>query len=183
MLPLPLLLFLKNNWLAVGMGVVIAIMGIVIGVQHLEINHKNSVIAELTQVIDTYKAKEKELKAENQRITEAHATTLQRYADEIKKSTKAIQEKIAANEELKRVRLSLELVQLWNESKRDPNGQDASTTKQGDDGKASGTPTLEDLFRASAENDARHWACVKQVNEWIDFWTEYSQAVRLINPE
>lgn len=180
----PLILpFLKENWLAVGMGAVILILSIVIGVQHFEIKHKNSQIAELTLVIDTYKAKEAELKKENQRITDAHAETLKRYADEIRKSTKAIKEKIAANEELKRVTLSLSLVQLWNESKRNPDSQDATPTIQGDDGKAQGPPTLADLFRISAENDASHWACVKQVNEWIDFWGEYSQAVRLINPE
>lgn len=188
MLPLPLLLFLKNNWLAVGMGVLIAILLIIIGVQHLEINHKNSQIAELNLVIDTYKAKEVALEKENKRITDAHAETLKRYVAEVQSNLKLTQEKIKANAELKRVTLSLQLVQLWNESKRNPDSKDSPSAKQGDDGASSGTTTvatatLEDLFRVSAENDARHWACVKQVNEWIDFWGEYSQAVRLINPE
>lgn len=178
-MPLMLLAFLKNNWLTVALGVVIAALLIWVGVLKLEVNHYSSKAAELQTVVDVYKAKEVELVKENKRITETHAETLKRYKEEILKSNKLIQEQIAKNEELKRVKLSLNLIQLWNQSKHNPDSPD---TKQGDDGEATGTTTittatLEDLFRISAENDARHWACVKQVLEWQSLWAEVVAAV------
>lgn len=178
-MPLMLLAFLKNNWLTVALGVVIALMLVWVGVLKLEVKHYSDKATAYELVIDKYKAQEASLKEENKRITEAHAETLKRYVQEIKKSNQLIQEQIAKNEELKRTRLSLELIELWNKSKHNPDSPD---TEQGDDGEATGTTkvataTLQDLFRVSAENDARHWACVKVVSEWQSLWAETVAAV------
>lgn len=126
----------------------------------------------------------------SQRATELTA----KYQDVVKQNNelvdqvnKAVKEKISANEELKRVRLSLSLVQLWNESKQA--SSQASAAVQGNDAKTSGAKapttevTLQDLFIVSAENDANHLKCVKQVEAWQSFWQDAQKAVEEVNAQ
>ncbi len=184
---MPLLLaFLGRNWIWVAVGIVFALMMGYIGFLKLEVSHYKSEVAELTQVINIYEAKELALQKENKRITDAHAETLKRYKEEIQKNLKTIVEKIKLNEELNRTRISLAAIRLFNESKRDPQVEDSTTTKQGDDA-GTGTPEtatipLEGLFEVVAINDTNHLKCIAQVKEWQHFWIEYSTAINIINP-
>lgn len=182
---MPLILaFLGRNWIWVAVGLVFALMMGYIGILKLEVSHYKGEVAELTQVIEIYEAKEAALQKENKRITDAHAETLKRYKEEIQKSLKTTLEKIALNEELKRTRIALDAVRLFNESKRDPDSKDTTPAIEGNDGGTEGTGTisLADIFAQVAKNDAAHWSCVKQVKEWQHFWQEYVGAVNIINP-
>jgi hypothetical protein len=96
------------------------------------------------------------------------------------------QERIKANEDLRNLKLSADIIRLFNESANQgrSDSKEPPATKQGDDGtsnppKAS-TSTGVDLFGVVDENNANHWSCVRKVDAWQTFWLDlvdvYNQA-------
>lgn len=187
MFPPALLAFLGKNWLSVALGVVIAALLVYVGILKIEVGHYERASQKWEQAYNTiksyYQTRETQLTDAAKQITAEHQDTLKRYNALVKERNKLLQERIKANEELKRVTLSAELISLWNASKRDPDSQESPDAKQGDDGgtSASKAVTLQDLYAVSAENDANHWSCIKQVHEWQTFWRKYSTAVEAVN--
>lgn len=192
-MPVALLMFLKNNWLAVGMGVVIALLLAWIGILKLEVGHYQHASQKWEQaykeIKNYYEVRQNMLDEASARITKDHQETLKRFNQVVKEKNALLKERIQKNEELRNYKLSLDALRLFNESKRHPDSQEPATTQPGDDGKAGTSQgvtiktdiSLADLFTVSAENDANHWKCIKQVDEWQNFWIAYKTAVEAAN--
>lgn len=186
-MPAALIAWLVSNWKLVLVGGLALAMAVYVETLRLEVGHYKGKAVTLQAQLDD--AEHRKLVAESlaaqraREITAAHADSLQKVNTALNERDKAIKDKISANEELKHVRLSLNLVQLWNASKQQPEAA-TPTAVQGNDGKTSTTEvTLNQLFTVSAENDKNHLKCVKQVEEWQAFWQEYVKAKEEIDAQ
>lgn len=96
---------------------------------------------------------------------------------------KAIKERIAANEELKRTRVSLAAVQLLNESTRNTEepAQAEPRDAPGPTGTQDSTVALDQVWAVVAENNKNHLACVDRLQKWINFWADYTAVVTEAN--
>ena len=100
----------------------------------------------------------------------------------------AINAKIKASKELADLRLSADIVRVFNESANQgrTHTEDPTATKQGD---ASSTNSSQGvtgtaLFDTINENNANHWATVKQVEDWQNFWNDYkNEVIEATGPE
>lgn len=122
-------------------------------------------------------ARETQLEIDNGQLTD-RVLEEQRAAQEwFDKHNKAVKERIAANEELRKLKLSLDLIRLFNASKQPPgeHNEVVANTNPGNDGQATATQevTGTELFTVIAENDANHLKCIATVEQWQKFWTGY----------
>jgi hypothetical protein len=190
----PILMWVRGNWQLVAVGLAILSLVGYITFLKLEVNHYRSNYQEALLELNSAKARESKLEEMNQGITKKYENSLAEANKLVEEKTKLIEEAIRNDKELAATRISLNAVRLFNKSKRDP----STTTpdpKQGDVSETNPTETpsdaaavripqtvsLTDLFIVSAENDSNHWKCVKQVEDWQDFWVDYSQAVARVS--
>lgn len=189
MLPLPILmLWAKDNWKLIVIGLAIASLAIYIGVLKWQVSHYKELYQDSERVIATANARQNQLEAINESLTRKYDSLLQDHNQTLDKLSKQTKEKIKNDKELNSLRISFNAVRLFNESKRDPT---TSTTKtiERDVGKTStpevlsitNTVNLSEIFLLVAENDTNHLKCVKQVEAWQGFWLDYSSAVLKIN--
>jgi hypothetical protein len=175
-----LLAILTKYWKWVLLGAIVSAAVGYVGVLKFEVGHyKKEVVAlqlERDKAVTLRNEQETLAKQRANEITKAHADAAARENELIDQNNKLVKDKINANEELKRVKLSLNLVQLWNSSKQ-PQPTPAAA-EQGNVGKADPAKTfdLSQLFTVSAENDANHLKCIKVVEEWQSFWSDYVKA-------
>lgn len=179
-------LFLGANWkwlVPVLAGILLA--GYV-GFLKVEVGHYKKQVGELNLTIATM---EKESVRKSEAYSNASDAITAKYADQLdakqkeldKEKSNALAERIKTNKELKSMRLSLELVQLWNQSKQG-SGNQVAPAQPGNDGKASGAQavTLTDLFLVSKENDENHLKCVKNLEKWQNFYQDLEATVKQI---
>lgn len=192
---LAIILFLKGalgwclqNWKLVLIGLAIAYVMFLRWDNHHLQTKLDAAELQIVTAQNQQKAETERQDSINRAITEKLRMETEAEVKLIAENQKLVQSKIAADEESKRVKLSNNLIQLWNASKS-PADPEVTTTKSGDAGKASPDTevvkttgevvekTLNDLFRVSAANDANHLTCIKQVNAWQVFWHDYEQGV------
>ena len=152
----------------------------------VEVGHYKKQVGELNLTIATM---EKEAVRKSEAYSNASDAITAKYADQLdakqkeldKEKADALLARIKANKELAAVRLSLESIRLFNESKQSPSNQ-AAPAKPGDVGEASGaaTATLQDLFVVSKINDENHLKCVKNLTKWQNFYSDLEQTVKQI---
>ena len=176
MIAIPLVLtFLKNNWKLLVVGLAIATLLGYIGFLKTSKDYYKNKAQELQLIINQAGEREEQLKLGNAAITAEYEKVLLRMNQQTEKVAALTKEKIKNDKELNSLRVSLNAVRLFNESKRDPTAP-PSDTKQGDEGSAQGTAagiSLAVIWTQVAENDANHWKCVKQVVTWQKFWEDY----------
>jgi hypothetical protein len=176
--------FVLSNWKLIALGVLAAIIVTWIGVLKLEVSHyKAKAEAEHAQFVlykNQAEAKEAKLEAGAAAISKLHEHALAEADAQRDLKTKAVQEKIAANEELKRTRISFAAVRLLNESTRPT--EEPTPAVQANAGSTTGTEAgtvpLSVVGRIVAENNGNHQACTERLTEWITFWGEYQAVVR-----
>lgn len=183
----PILLWLKGNWKLVAL--VIGVLCIVsyIGILQMEVSHYKAKAADVETKFALYKeqaeAKQATLEKGAAEISARHEHTLSVLDAELAKSSLLNQQRIAANEELRRTRISLAAVQLLNESTRKP--EEPAPAVQGDAPSPTGTEArtvdLSTVFAVVADNNKNHLACTKRLEEWITFWGEYQAVVKEAN--
>ncbi len=190
--PATILLFLRNNWKWIA--VVLAIAGLLgyIETIKLERDHYKSKSNELQLQLDTAKkeadAKQTELQANADAITDKYRTTLATANTLVTENAKLNAQNIAKDKELASVKLSLNAIGLFNASKSTEQDS-APETKQGDDGKATAiaealkesNKTLADLLQVTTINDANHLKCIATVEAWQKFWSDYEASVEAVN--
>ena len=176
---IPLLL---NNWKLIAVGLAIAAFAGYIGLLKHKVNSLTEDLAASELVIAKYKDNEEKLVRQAAEITKQHEAVLKDFNAEVTKNAKLTQDKIKLNKELNSVLVTLNAVKLFNESKSNTSPPDAV---KGDDAETSGTPVvpLASLFSIVAENDANHLKCVKQVEEWQVFWTDFASSVREVRSD
>jgi hypothetical protein len=93
----------------------------------------------------------------------------------------AINAKIKANKDLADLRLSADIIRVFNESANQgrTGTEEPSATKQGDASPTDSTQarTGTEVFGVINENNANHWTCVRQVEAWQNFWNDYKNDV------
>lgn len=178
--------FLKDNWKIVAVaGAVLLLVSYIAflrwDVKRYKIKYENAV-AELAAA----SSREKQLEAANAGLTRLYQERSADLNAVIERNAELGIEGIRKDEELANIRISLNAARLFNQSKRDPSTPIAKA-KQGDVGKADSPQApaystgisfpLREVFILVAENDKNHWKCVKQVELWQGFWSDYEQAV------
>jgi hypothetical protein len=181
------LTWLKANWKIALIGLaVVSLLGY-IGLLRWQVSHYKTAFQDAKAELAAAAHREEQLEAANAGITRKYQESLKDLNAQVDKTMEVIGERIAKDEELASIKLSLNAARLFNQSKRDPSAK-APQAKQGDAGKAS-TPDasaysrglsvpLTAIFTVVARNDANHWKCVKQVDMWQNFWGDYEQAVQ-----
>ena len=175
---IPLLVtFLKNNWKIIAIGLAIASLMGYIGFLQVSRDHYKEKAETLQLVINQAKAREEDLRMGNAAITQKYLSVLDESNKKTDKILAMTKEKIKNDKELNSIRVSLNAIRLFNESKSDPTSPIAGS-EQGDDGSAEGATTfkgvsLSSVFDQVATNDAAHWKCVSQVKTWQKFWKDY----------
>lgn len=172
-----ILLFLKNNWKVVVVTLAVATLLGYIGFLQTSRDYYKNKAQDLQLVINQANTREEQLKLGNASITEAYKEVLRLSNNKTEQILVLTKEKIKNDKELNSMRVSLNAIRLFNESKRDPTAP-SSESKQGDAGSTQGTTTNQDVSLAVvwtqvADNDASHWKCVKQVMAWQSFWKDY----------
>lgn len=192
------LAILKKYWPVIVIGLLVTAAIGYVGVLKLEVSFwkkeaatqkasAKSIAKQFNDALAEAEAKEAQLQADNADLTFQFHNTLRDYGLVIIQRDNAIKERIAANAELHKLKLSLDLIRLFNASKQPPGEHDEvpATAVTGNDGKAT-TPvevTGTDLFTVIAENDANHLKCIKTVEQWQSFWLRYVENVRNANAE
>jgi len=178
-------LFLKNNFQYIILGLMVLFIGGYITYINVDRNSLKKKVTELQLVINQAKAREAALELGNTAITEKYKTALAGLDMQQDKINSLLQEKIKNDKELKSLRVSLNAIRLFNESKRDPVVQvteavegnvGETNTAQEDSGSNGGsgiTIPLTVVWATVAENDKNHWKCIKQVEAWQSFWKDY----------
>jgi hypothetical protein len=177
-----------DNWKLVAAGLLALMLAIYIGVLKFEVSHYKGKYEEVSAELASAQKREDTLKAEVAGITEKYKSALVETKGTYEKYEATLQDNIQKDVELNTLRISYAAVGLFNQSKRDPSSPAAKAVKR-DDGKASTadptgtanglgkTVTLAQVFAVVAKNDINHWRCVKQVETWQSFWTDYEGAV------
>ncbi len=139
------------------------------------------IAAQFNKALDDAEVREGKLALENAELTEQHRQVLTENSLLIDQHTTDLKKVIATNEELRKLKLSLNLIRLFNASKQPPGEHNEVTTNAvpGNDGKATAVveATGNDLFTVIAINDANHLKCIATVEEWQKFWTGYVENV------
>jgi hypothetical protein len=145
------------------------------------------VTLQFQKVVDEAEAREVQLAADNAALTERvinEQHEAQRWFDERNKELKG---RIQANEELRKLKLSLDLIRLFNASKQPPGeyNQESAATVSGHDGQATATQevTGTELFTVIAENDSNHLKCIAVVEKWQEFWKGYVANVEKVRAQ
>ncbi|MHB8602205.1 MAG: hypothetical protein ACYC9R_06170 [Nitrosotalea sp.] len=189
------LLFLKSNWKAIGILIVIVALGAYIETLKLERNHYETKATRAIATLNQYKVESKN--REDAYAASAHSITAKYAALDTQKTalevqnSKLLSERIAKNAELHSVKLSLAAVRLFNESKQTTTTSSSTPTISGhaadtttantsgaqDSGIDSGL-TLTDLFQVSKTNDENHKECIRVVEKWKAFWRDYQASIQ-----
>ncbi len=176
--------FLKANWKLVAIGLAIATVLGYIGVLKWEVNHYRTKYEDAQLQLAEISSQEEAQKASAAAITRKYKDLQAAYAMSLEQHSKILKEKIRNDKELASTRISLAALELFNESKQ---GGDTSTTVSVHDGEAntpsesSGTGVsvpLTTIFQVVEENDKNHLKCVKQVEDWQNFWRDYESSVQ-----
>ena len=182
-------LFIGANWkwlVPVLAGILLAGY---IGFLKVEISHYKKEVGTLQLTITTM---ERESVRKSEAYSNAADAITAKYEDKLdakqkeldKEKANALTERIKSNKELKSVRLSLELVQLWNQSKQTASNQ-AAEAKPRNDANTAGTKTitLGDLYLVSKENDENHIKCVTNLKKWQSFYSDLEATVKQIESQ
>lgn len=176
--------WLMNNWKLVAVGLAVLAIISYVTVLKFEVSHYKDKSEQIEAEYTLYKAgaeaKEAKLEAGAAAITKRYETALREADSQRAIASIATQEKIKANEELKRTRISFAAVRLLNESTSTAQvpapavaGNEASPARP-----EAGTVDLSVVFSVVAENNNNHLACTARLEKWITFWAEYEAVVR-----
>lgn len=177
--------FLKTYWKVIV--VVLAVLSLVgyIKILHWQIDSCKKENLELTLVIQQANAKSQKLEDHAKALTEKYEDSLKEKQKKVDDLSNTLKERIKKNEESRRVKLSSNVVGLFNASKSESRSEPVAEAKPSDDGGASTpaqvTTTLNDLLLVSAENDKNHLKCIDQVHEWQRFWKDFAASVGSVN--
>jgi hypothetical protein len=163
---------------------IMALLAIVIGVQHLEIKHYKTSAEDAKQELVTYKhhaeANYEAWKSSNAALTlqakQASATILTMLSS--KTVSNRIQE-IKNDPIAKGITVPATVVRLFNESTRDSTSQGTTTTIPSD----AQDSTVAELASVCAANASEQIILYHQVVEWQSFWSEYAKGVASVNSE
>lgn len=179
---------IKNNWkLILGVTVVAGLVGYIWFLNN-RLDHWKEVAQERAAELALAKARQADMESEFQVLTKKYEGALVETKKVAEENLKLVEEAIQHDKELNTLRVSYTAVSLFNATKRDPSRPPPKAIK-GDDGKAGSADTsgtangltrtvsLAEIFSVVAKNDTNHWKCVKQVESWQTFWTEFEAAV------
>jgi hypothetical protein len=174
--------FIRQHFMAILIGLAVLFLVGYIGSLKISNHLLRKEVGELTLQITTLHNKEQQLAAANQSITDKYREMDGKYADLQKKNLTNLRERIKNEKELATIKLTLNAVSLFNASKGDSVGQDATTAIAANASRAATLEkTLADLLLVTAENDANHIICIDTVKKWQNFWKDYSATVIAIN--
>lgn len=189
-----ILLFLKNNWKWIAVGVFILSLASYIEVIRVERDHykskSESVQLKLDTLVKTSNDKEAQLNADVNAITAKYKSTLADANTLVTATAKLNGENIAKDKELASVKLSLNAVRLFNASKQSSTeGNQPAKAESGNDGSTTSvakaleekSQSLADLLQVVNVNDANHLKCIAAVNEWQRFWADFAASVESVN--
>jgi hypothetical protein len=139
--------------------------------------HAKKIAKQFNDALEESVARETQLEIDNGKLTDRVLEEQAAAQEWFDKHNKAVKERIAANEELRKLKLSLDLIRLFNASKQPPgeHNEDVAATNSGNDGSATAAVevTGTELFTVIAENDSNHLKCIKTVEQWQTFWKGY----------
>lgn len=179
----------RDNWKIIVAGLAIAGLAGYIWFLKAEVKHYRAAAANARAELAAAVAREEKLQLASEGITAKYKDALVETKKLVEENAKLLEEAIQHDKELNTLRVSYAAVGLFNASKRAP-GTAAPKAVKGDDGKAgsadpAGTTNgikrsvpLSEIFALVARNDANHWKCVKQVENWQSFWTDYETAYK-----
>lgn len=186
-----ILLWCKNNWQLVAIGLLALAAVTYVGVLKFEVSHYKSKYEAAEAELASAVKREELLTASVNGITTKYENTMKAFSKTLSEKEAILEERILRDEELRHLRISYAAVGLFNQSKRNPSGTITQAIK-GNDGATratitipasdgsesrSGTVPLSEIFALVAKNDANHWKCVNQVETWQHFWIDYEGAV------
>lgn len=186
-----LLAFLKTNWLPILLAVVA--LGLVTRYEVVvkERDHYKDEVKVTQAEVKTLKqeiADNNKLAADKAKAAEAAAAELTAKYKEashqrdqaIEVNTKLTEKQIAQDKELHRIKLSYNAIRLFNATKNMPTtSAQAPAAEPGHDSQATTagkttSVTLADALIVVAHNDAKYKKCVETVEEWQNFWTDFT---------
>ena len=145
------------------------------------------VTLQFQKVVDDAENREIQLSSDNAELSERIASLNNENTKLIDQHTTDIKEQVKTNEELRKLKLSLDLIRLFNASKQPPgeHNEVVANSNPGNDGKAAATQevTGTELFTIIAENDANHLKCIATVEKWQEFWKGYVANVERVRAQ
>jgi len=191
-MPLMVLELVKKFWPYIVIGFLVLGAFTYVKVLKAEIAHYKNKYEEEHQMVVLAQQKQANLEQQNKEITKASEETSAKY-EKLWVENKTLQaEKIKRDKESRGIKLSDNVISLFNGSKQ-PDQTSTAPTIKADDGKASTAKdvgpsnpqpiTLNDLLQVSNENDQNHYRCIEQVEEWQSFWTKYKNNVESVYAE
>lgn len=164
---------LKNWKIVLPILLLVAALGYV-QTLHWRIDYYKGKVTELTLAVKQGLMREEKLRDNAVALTAKYETRLATQAEILENQKNEITKRILADEETKRIRISRNVVKLFNDSKPKTEQQPTAETKPAnDEGTSSDSTTLNQLLYVSAINDAAHELCRKTVKEWQSFWRDY----------
>jgi hypothetical protein len=142
------------------------------------------IIAEATQkayneAVIKADAQIRALEAGAEAITKKYEHALTEKEAQTKIAKDATNAKIKASKELADLKLSNQLVQLFNESANQgrTRTEDTTGTVKGNDDSSNPTTGITGtvFFATINENNANAWDCVDRLDKWIEFWGDIKQ--------
>ncbi len=171
--------FVKTWWKVIVPVVLLLLALGYVKILHMEIDHYKSQVIELKKEAAIVAEKNKLLEQAATDISKKFARQLENRLLEDQKRGKLAQERIKNDKETASIKLSPNIVSLFNAGK--PDNETTPTAISKDDGEASSdSKTLKDLLVVTAVNDINHEICIKTVDEWQNYWKEYSSSVSAI---
>ncbi len=171
--------FIKNNWKIFAIGIAILSLLGYIGFLRWDARHWKTKYEDAQLVIVKAQQREALQDAANAAITRKYENLQGTYQVAVKAYYTALDERIKNDKELASLRISSNLVRLFNESKHDP--QPNSTSAVTVDAQEAPASTGTTLFTTIASNDRNHWECIHQVEDWQNFWRDYEASVKQNN--
>lgn len=175
-------MFLKANWKWILISVAIASLVGYIQFLRWDVEHYKKKYGEAQLQIAEIASREEAQKAASAAITKKYEGLRVAYAMALEQKDKELQKRIANDKELASIKLSLDAVRLFNESKQ---GGDSTSTVSVHDGEtptaeaSGGSISLTAVFSVTAENDKNHLRCIQQVEDWQNFWRDYEASVAI----
>ena len=177
-----LLLVLKKYWLPILLGIIVLIAFGRYEAVRIERDHYIKKVASLDLELKQIKEDEEIKKQEQEKLaadlTAKYQNTLATANTLVTENARLNSENIKNAKELRDVKLSLDAIRLFNDSKQDTAQVSAPTIKDNAgnttaSSKATPEVSLQDLLQVVNTNDANHLKCIQQVEEWQHFWTDY----------
>lgn len=172
--------FLKAWWKVIVPIVLLLLALGYVKILHLKIDHYREQVVELRLANKEAEQQVKKLEDNATVLTKKYERSLENKQLEIDRVVKQrALERIKHDEETKRIRLSANVVGLFNSGKPPSDGEDpAPAVRSNDENPPAGGKTLNDLLTVVVINDANHEACRQQVIEWQNFWTDYENSFK-----